>query len=194
MRQWMRAALCAAVLAAPAAAEVYEIDPTHSGVNFRVRHLMVSRVNGNFGKFSGTVTYVKDKPKEWKVEALIDAASINTGVEKRDQHLRSADFLDVDKFPTIAFKSNRVLKADGNKAKLVGDLTLHGVTKPVTLDLEIGGTVKDPWGNQRLGATATTKLNRKDFGLTWNKPLETGGVMVGDEVDVTLEIEGIAKK
>jgi polyisoprenoid-binding protein YceI len=176
------------------AGRTYEIDPQHSGVTFRVQHLVISKVTGHFDKFSGSIEYEKGKPKTWKADAAIDAASINTNVEARDKHLRSADFLDVEKFPQIAFKSTKVVAGKGETARLYGDLTIHGVTKPVVLALEIGGTAKDPWGNDRLGATATTKISRKDFGLTWNKALETGGVMVGDELEITLEVEGIAKK
>lgn len=173
------------------AAQKYEIDPQHSGVTFRIQHLVISKVSGHFDKFTGALEYDKGNIKSWKAEAKIDAASINTGVEARDKHLRSADFLEVDKFPDIAFKSTKVVAEKGD-AKLHGELTIRGVTKPVVLTLSIGGTTKDPWGNTRLGATATTKISRKDFGLTWNKALETGGVMVGDELEITLDIEAIA--
>lgn len=176
------------------AGQTYDIDPQHSGVTFRVQHLVISKVTGHFDKFSGSIEYEKGQPKTWKAEAAIDAASINTSVDARDKHLRSADFLDAAKFPQIAFKSRKVVSGKGETAKLYGDLTIHGVTRSVELALEIGGTVKDPWGNDRLGATATTKISRKDFGLTWNKALETGGVMVGDELEITLEVEGIARK
>ena len=183
-----------AVLASPLAAETYKIDPAHSGVSFRVAHLVVSKVTGRFEKFQGSVEYVKGKTKTWKAEAAIEAASINTNVADRDKHLRSADFLDAEKFPELTFKSVKAVGGKGNKAKLIGDLTIRGVTKRVTLDLEIGGTIQDPWGNQRLGATARTKISRKDFGLTWNKILEAGGVVVGDEIEISLEIEAIAQK
>lgn len=183
-----------AALASPLAAETYKIDPAHSGVSFRVAHLVVSKVTGRFEKFQGSVEYVKGKAKTWKAEAVIEAASINTNVADRDKHLRSADFLDAEKFPELTFKSVKVVGGKGNKAKLIGDLTIRGVTQRVTLDLEIGGTIQDPWGNQRLGATARTKISRKDFGLTWNKILEAGGVVVGDEIEISLEIEAIAQK
>ena len=137
-----------AVLSGQAGAETYQIDPVHSDVRFSVSH-MVGKVSGRFGKFEGTVDYVKGDPKAWKVDARIEAASIDTNNEDRDKHLRAADFLDTDKHPAIAFKSTKVAGLKGDKAKLHGDLTLHGVTKPVVLDLELGGVVKDPWGNQR---------------------------------------------
>jgi len=174
------------------AAQRYEIDPQHSAVTFRIQHLVISKVSGHFDKFTGAIDYEKGNAKAWKAEAKIDAASINTAVEARDKHLRSADFLEVDKFPEIAFKSTKVAAGKGDSAKLHGELTIHGVTKPVVLALSIGGTTKDPWGNMRLGATATTKISRKDFGLTWNKAIEAGGVMVGDELEITLDIEAIA--
>lgn len=174
------------------AAQKYEIDPQHTGVAFRVRHMMISKVSGHFDKFAGTIGYEKGNSKAWSVEAKIDAASINTGIDARDKHLRSSDFLEVEKFPEISFKSTRVVAGKGDTAKLYGDLTIHGVTKPVILALSVGGTAKDPWGNVRLGATATTKISRKDFGLTWNKAVETGGVMVGDELEISLDVEAIA--
>lgn len=174
------------------AAQKYEIDPQHTQVTFRVQHMMISKVNGHFDKFAGTIEYEKGNPKAWGTEAKIDAASINTDIDARDKHLRSAEFLEVEKFPQIAFKSTRVVAGKGDGAKLYGDLTIHGVTKPVILALEIGGTAKDPWGNQRLGATATTKISRKDFGLTWNKAVEAGGVMVGDELEIALDVEAVA--
>lgn len=182
-----------ALAAGPLAAETFEIDPMHSGVNFRVAHMMVGRVRGRFEKFSGTIDYDKAKPKTWKAEATIDAASISTDVEARDNHLRSPDFFDVAKFPEITFKTKSVKPGKDGKAVLIGELTIHGVTKPVALDLEIAGTSKDPKGATHLGASATTKINRKDFGLVWNKALEAGGVMVGDEVEISLDVEAVAK-
>lgn len=184
----------AGLVAVPLKAEVYSIDPAHSGITFRVSHLVISKVTGRFDKFDGSLEYEKGKPKTWKTEATIDAASINTKIEDRDKHLRSPEFLDVEKYPQITFKSTKISEIKNNKAKLYGELTIHGVTKEVALDLEIGGEVKDPWGNQRFGAIATTTINRKDFGLTWNKVLETGGLVVGEDIEITLEIEGIAKK
>ena len=177
----------------PAAwATAYAIDPDHSAVSFKIRHLF-SNVQGSFNTFEGRFDYVPDHPEQWKAEATIQAASIDTRVEKRDNHLRSADFFDVEKNPTIAFKSTEVTDTTPTTGKLHGILTMHGVEQPVVLDLDIHGEGKDPWGNLRSGFTATTRINRKDFGIVWNKALETGQLLVGDEVDITLEIEGIVK-
>lgn len=177
-------------LPALALAASWNIDPDHSNIGFKVRHLMVSNVKGSFEKVSGTVDINDKDITKSKVEVTIDTASINTNVQKRDEHLRSADFFDVTKFPTMTFVSKKVAKAGKDKLKVTGDLTLHGVTKEVVLDVEgPAKEIKDPWGNQRRGASATTKINRKDFGLVWNKALETGGVAVGEEVLITLEVE-----
>lgn len=175
-----------------ALAATYEIDPDHSSVNFKIRHL-VSKTAGKFDKFKGSFEYEKGKSESWSVNAEIETASINTNTKKRDDHLRSKDFFDVAKYPKITFKSTKVADARSSEAKLHGELTMHGVTKPVELDLEVGGEGKDPWGNERVGFTAKTKLNRKDFGIEYNKTLETGGVLLGDDVEVVLEIEGIKK-
>ncbi len=167
----------------------YTIDPAHSTAGFKVRHLMVSNVRGEFSKVTGTVVVDPDAPENSKVEAHIDASTIHTRDEQRDAHLKSADFLDVEKFPEITFVSKKVAGADG-EWKVTGDLTIHGVTKQVTLDVEgLAPEVKDPWGNVKSGATATTKISRKDFGMVFNMALETGGVMVGDEVTISLELE-----
>lgn len=182
------AALSALVFSGTAQATEYTIDTGHSSVNFKIRHL-VSKTTGKFEKFKGTINYEKGKPESWKVDAEIDANSINTNEPKRDAHLRGPDFFDVKKYPKLTFKSTKVLDADDEKAKLQGDLTMHGVTKPVVLDVELGGEGTDPWGNKKVGFTATTKVNRKDFGLNWNKALETGGLLVGDDVEINLEIE-----
>jgi len=183
-------------LAAPAlvSASTWTIDPDHSNIGFKVRHLMVSNVKGSFEKLAGTVEINDKDITRSKVEVSIDTNSINTNVQKRDEHLRSADFFDVATYPAMTFVSKKVAKAGKGKLKVTGDLTLHGISKEVVLDVE-GPTQesKDPWGGIRRGATATTKINRKDFGLLWNKALETGGVVVGDEVSITLEIEMIRK-
>ena len=186
--------IIALVLPALATASTWNIDPDHSNVGFRVRHLMISNVRGSFDKHSGTVVIDDKDITKSKVEVTIDTSSINTKVTKRDEHLRSADFFDVAKFPTMTFVSRNVAKAGQDRLKVTGDLTLHGVTREVVLDVE-GPSVesKDAWGNIRRGATATTRINRKDFGLAWNKALETGGVTVGEEVTITLEIEMIKK-
>ena len=185
-----------ATLALPtfASASAWNIDPDHSNVGFKVRHLMVSNVKGSFDRHSGTVDINDKDITKSKVEVTIDTASINTNVPKRDEHLRSADFFDVAKYPTMTFVSKKVAKAGKDRLKVTGDLTLHGVTRQVVLDVD-GPSLesKDPWGNIRRGATASTKINRKDFGLVWNAALETGGVAVGEEIAINLEIELIKK-
>ena len=187
-------AIIALALPAFAFASTWTIDPDHSNIGFKVRHLMVSNVKGSFDKHTGTVEINDKDITKSKVEVSIDTNSINTNVQKRDDHLRSADFFNVAKFPTMTFVSKKIAQAGKDKLKVTGDLTLHGVTKVVVLDVEgPSKESKDPWGSLRKGATATTKINRKDFGLVWNKALETGGVVVGDEITITLEIEMIKK-
>jgi len=191
MKLSLKSAVAALVLAAPSAAFAaeYVIDSAHSGASFAVKHLMVATVRGSFSNVTGTVNYDEKDVTRSTVEATIDAKTIDTDEPKRDEHLRSPDFFDTEKFPTITFKSTKVEKA-GEGLKVTGNLTLHGVTKPVVLDVEgMSQEVKDPWGNSKRGATATTKLNRKDFGLTWNKALEAGGVAVGDDVKITIDLE-----
>lgn len=168
----------------------WQIDPAHSAAHFSVRHLMISNVRGEFTKLSGSAVLDAADPSKSTVEVTIQTASINTREPQRDEHLRSADFLDVANYPTITFKSKRNEAVELEYYKLTGDLTIRGVTKEVTLDVE-GPTppVKDSWGNVRAGVTASTKINRKDFGLAWNALVEGGGVMVGDEVKITLEAE-----
>ncbi len=183
-----------AVLAASSAAraETWQIDPVHTTVEFSVRHMMISNVKGQFEKVSGTVTADGDDPGSVRVDAVIDASSINTRVEKRDAHLKSAAFLDVARYPTITFKSAKIEPAGEGKWKMTGDLTIHGVTRPVVLDVEgPAPAIKDPYGKTRAGASATTRINRKDFGLTWNQPMETGGVLIGDEVAISIEVEAV---
>lgn len=176
----------------PVSAATYTIDADHSSVTFKIRHLF-SKTSGQFNQFEGTLDYEPGKPETWKAQAVIQAASIDTNVAPRDKHLRSKDFFEVETYPTLTFKSVKVTDATAEGAKLHGDLTIHGVTKPVVMDLSIHGVGKDPWGNTRAGFTATTTIDRKEFGLTWNKAVETGGVLVGDEVEITLEIEGLSK-
>ena len=196
LKTW-RATLALAILGAlamvtAARADTWNIDPSHTMVEFSVRHLMISNVKGQFEKVSGTITANGSDPNSVQVNAVIDATSLNTRVAKRDAHVKSPAFLDVEKFPTITFKSTKIEAAGTGKWKMTGDLTLHGVTKPVVLDVE-GPTpaIKDPFGNTRAGASATTTINRKDFGVTFNQPLETGGVMIGDEVSITIDVEAI---
>jgi polyisoprenoid-binding protein YceI len=184
------------VTAAPLAAraDTWQIDPAHTSVEFTVRHMMISNVSGQFDKTSGTITTNGDQPTSAMIDATIDASSVDTRVAKRDGHLKSPDFLDVAKYPTITFKSKKVEAAGPGKWKVTGDLTLHGVTKEVVLDVDGPGTpIKDPMGNLRAGASATTTISRKDFGLTWNKALESGGVIVGDEVKISIDVEAVKK-
>ncbi|MEO6950826.1 MAG: YceI family protein [Polyangia bacterium] len=174
-----------------AAPTTWDIDPAHSSAGFSVRHMMVSTVRGDFGKLTGTVTIEGTDWKTATVNASVDVSTINTREPKRDGHLKSPDFFDVAKYPTMTFKSTKVDVVAGGAVKLMGNLTIHGVTKPVTFDVQpVSKEYKHPSGQIVIGTSATTKLNRKDFGLTWNKPLESaGGVMVGDEINVTLDLE-----
>jgi polyisoprenoid-binding protein YceI len=191
MKLSLKSAAAAVVLAAPSLAfgAEYVIDSGHSSAQFSVKHLMVSNVRGEFAKVTGSVNYDEKNVGKSSVEATIDVTTINTREPKRDEHLRSPDFFDTEKYPTITFKSTKVEKA-GKGLKVTGDLSLHGVTKPVVLAVEgLNQEVKDPWGNTKRGAVATTRINRKDFGLGWNKALEAGGVVVGDEVDITIDVE-----
>ncbi len=167
----------------------YRLDPAHSSAHFTVRHMMITNVRGSFKKVQGTVVYDPETPAATSVNAEIDASSINTNEDQRDAHLRSADFLDVEKFPQITFRSTKVESAGEDELKITGDLTIHGVTRPVVLQVE-GPTAegKDPWGNTRIGATARTKIKRSDFGLTWNAALEAGGVLGGDELKIELDL------
>ncbi len=195
MLSFTRAASVALLLAslslpAPAAAATWEVDPSHTTAAFRVRHMMVTWVRGEFGKVSGTVTYETGKVAEAKADITIDTASIDTREPKRDDHLRSPDFFDAATFPKITFKSKAVKNVTAAGFDLVGDLTIRGVTKEVTLKVE-GPTqeIKDPYGNTKLGASGTVTVNRKDFGVNWNKSLDGGGIVVGDEVQVMIEVE-----
>jgi polyisoprenoid-binding protein YceI len=169
----------------------YSIDSSHSSIGFKVKHLAISSVPGTFSEFKGTFSYDPANVAASKAEAEITVKSIDTSDAKRDDHLRAADFFDAPKYPTITFKSKKVEGVSASDFKAHGDLTIHGVTKPVVLDVTYGGSAVDPWGKERAAFVATTKINRKDFGLTWSKTLETGSLVVGDEVSITLEIEGI---
>jgi len=172
----------------------WNIDGSHSTAEFSVRHLMITNVKGRFGTLSGTVDYDPEKPEASQIDVTIDATSIDTRDEKRDAHLRSPDFFDVEKFPSLTFKSTSVKKTDDGFAA-TGDLTIHGVTKPVTLEVEgPSDQNKDPWGNTRIGASATAKINRKDFGLNWNAALEAGGVLVGEQVKISIEVSLVQAK
>jgi polyisoprenoid-binding protein YceI len=167
----------------------WTFDVVHSSINFTVRHMVISKVRGKFTKFDGTLVMDENDPKGGRVEVAIDAATIDTGVDQRDAHLRSADFFDVEHFPTITFKSRRVEQAGAGALKVAGDLTMHGVTRPVVLDVDYAGSAKDPWGGVRAGFSARASLDRKEFGLTYNQLLETGGVVVGETVEIAIEAE-----
>jgi polyisoprenoid-binding protein YceI len=172
----------------------YTIDPAHSTAGFKVRHLMVAWVRGEFSGVAGTIVYDPENPSNTKVAATIDVNTLHTRDEQRDGHLKSPDFFDVAKYTTITFVSTKVQKTGDGEWKVTGDLTIHGVTKQVVLDVEgPAPEVKDPWGNIKTGASATTKINRTDFGLVWNAALETGGVLVGEEVQISLELELLKK-
>ncbi len=172
------------------ATTTWNIDPVHTVAEFKVKHMMISNVKGQFAVVRGALTLDETALAKSHIEASIDTASINTGDPQRDAHLKSADFFDVEKFPTLSFKSTKISHVGDAALRVSGDLTIHGVTRNVAFTVE-GPTApaKDPWGNIRRGLSATTKINRKDFGLTWNSALETGGILVGDEVTLTLEAQ-----
>jgi polyisoprenoid-binding protein YceI len=171
-----------------AAATAWTIDAAHSTVEFAVKHMMFTTVKGRFTDVTGTVEFDETDPTDGRADITIAAASIDTRDAKRDAHLRSSDFFDVEQYPTLTFRSTKV-EGTARQFALTGDLTIRGLTRPITLDVTYEGAGKDPWGSERVGYTATGKLNRKDFGLTWNAALETGGVLVGDEVRITLELQ-----
>lgn len=169
----------------------WNVDAAHSGIQFTVRHMVVSKVRGRFAAWTGTLDWNEADPSASQVEANIDAASIDTGVADRDAHLRSADFLDVARFPQISYKSRKIEAAGKGRLRVTGDLTVHGVTREVPLDVEILGRGKDPWGKQRTGFSATASIDRKEFGLKWNQVLEAGGVLVGERIDVEIEVQAV---
>jgi polyisoprenoid-binding protein YceI len=170
------------------AAGSYSYDVGHSHVGFAVRHLMVSKTRGRFTSFGGSLV-IADDPLESSIDVTIDVASIDSDDEQRDGHLRSADFFDAERFPTVHFVSTGVRHVGGSDFEVDGDLTVRDVTRPVVLKVEFEGATTDPWGNDRVGFTASTKLNREDWGLTWNQALETGGVLVGKDVTIDIEVE-----
>lgn len=177
-----------------ASASTWQIDPDHSNIQFKVRHLMVSNVKGVFHKFRGAAEIDDKDVTRSTVSVTIDTTSVDTGVTKRDEDLRSDHFFDVAKYPAMTFVSKKIVKNGADNLRMTGDLTIHGVTREVVLDVEgPSAEMKDPWGGIRRGASASTRINRKDFGLTWNKALETGGVMVGDDVAISLEVEFVRK-
>ena len=176
--------------ATQATAEKWEIDTAHSNVGFSVRHFFTS-VQGRFNNFEGMIDFDPNNPQKLEVKGTVMAASINTNEAERDEHLRSADFFDVEKYPTLAFESTELKEWSGKKGKLAGKLTLHGTTRPVVLDVAYLGRGPDPWGNVLAGFRATLAIDRNDYGLTWNKLLETGGFLVGNTIDIRIDVEGI---
>jgi polyisoprenoid-binding protein YceI len=172
------------------ASTTWNIDPVHSVAEFKVKHMMISNVKGQFTRIKGALELNEaDLSKAW-VAASIEAASIHTRDDQRDAHLKSTDFFDVEKFPTLSFKSTRITRVADGELGVAGDLTIRGVTRSVVFNVEgPSPAVKDPWGNTRMGLSATTKINRKDFGLTWNSALETGGILVGDDITITLDVQ-----
>jgi polyisoprenoid-binding protein YceI len=182
------------VAAAPVhAADTYNVDPSHSEVGFQVRHL-VSQVHGRFTDYKGTINLDPAKMENSTVEFTIKATSIDTGNADRDKHLRGADFFDVEKFPEITFKSKSVKATGKDSYNVTGTFTLHGVSKEITLPVTFGGTAKDPWGGQRAGFETETTINRKDYGIVWNKALDNGGALLGDDVKVSIGLEAVKAK
>jgi polyisoprenoid-binding protein YceI len=172
----------------------WQIDPTHSQVTFSVKHMMFTTVKGSFQVFSAQINVDRENPANSSVDAQAETASVTTGDAGRDGHLRSADFFEPDKYPTITFKSTSVEHVKGDDYKVIGNLNIHGVTQPVVFDAEYTGAGKDPWGNQRIGLVAKTKINRKDFGLNWNQALESGGVLVSEEVKIEIDLSLVESK
>jgi polyisoprenoid-binding protein YceI len=173
------------------AVATWNIDPSHSAIGFSVRHMVVSKTRGRFTRWSGQIRFDPENPSASSVEVNIDPASIDTADAQRDAHLRSSDFLDVEKHPGASFRSTNVADLGGDRYRISGDLSVHGVTRPVVLEATYEGSGKDPWGGERAGFLATTSIDRKDFGLEWNKALETGGLLVGEKVELTLEVEAV---
>ena len=170
------------------AAGTWALDPVHSSVGFVVKHLVVAKARGSFQDYAVDLV-IGERPEDSKVDVTIQAASVSTGDEARDGHLRSPDFFDVEQFPTLTFRSTSVVPVDDTEWKVTGDLTIHGVTKPVVLDVEFNGVTQDPWGNTKAGFEASTEVDREDFGLTWNQPLAGGGVLVGKKVKIEIDLE-----
>lgn len=171
--------------------ERWQIDSSHSGIQFTVRHLVIAKVRGQFSRWTGTLETPGSDLTRGSLDVVIDASSIDTGVADRDAHLRSGDFFDVGRYPEITFKSTGVTQTAGDRLRVAGTLTIKGVTRDVVLDVDVLGQAKDPWGNERAAFSATTAIDRREFGLTWNQVLETGGVVVGDRIDIAIDIEAV---
>jgi polyisoprenoid-binding protein YceI len=190
MENWKGKIMSTTATAPETKVSTWNVDPVHSVVEFKVKHMMISNVKGQFTGVSGVLTLDETDVTKSRVEATIDASTINTRDPQRDTHLKSADFLDVEKYPTLTFQSTSVKRTGADEGTVTGELTIHGVTREVVFQVE-GPTLpsKDPWGHIRLGLSATTKISRKEFGLTWNAALEAGGLLVGDEVTITLDVQ-----
>jgi len=176
-------------LAATASADVWNFDKPHTSVGFTVRHLVITKIHGQFKDFDGKIEFDGKNVETGSVDVTIQMGSIDTENQKRDDHLKSPDFFDVEKFPVMTFKSRKIVKGEGSNFKIIGDLTIRDVAKEVALDAEFNGAIKDPWGGKRAGFSAIGKINRQDFGIKWNKALETGGFLVSDEVTINIETE-----
>lgn len=192
-RKFLTASVLTLATASLFAADTYTIDKAHSSATFKVRHL-ISKVPGRFTDVGGTINLDKAKPENSTVEFTIQVASVNTNIEARDNHLKSPDFFDAQKYPTITFKSTKIVPAGGNKYNVTGNFTMKGVTKVLTIPVEYNGTAKDPWGNERAGFELATTLNRKDFNILWNKSLDEGGYLLGDDVEVAIAIEAVKEQ
>lgn len=189
MKKFLLSSLAMLTLAGFLAADTFKVDESHSNVGFKIKHMMVSNVVGSFGSFSGTIDYDEKGKTLTGLSGTVQASSIDTDDEKRDKHLREPDFFDVEKYPEITFAMKKV-KGEA----VIGDLTMHGVTKEIALELEMGGVADDPWGNRRIGFSLEGKIDRRDFGLEYNKVLEAGGLAVGHDVKLMIELEGVRKK
>lgn len=187
-------ALSAILLTSSLTAATWDIDQAHSEVGFQVKHMVIAKVNGKFDSFSGTIDFDGKNFQNASVAVTIDVKSIDTDNEKRDGHLKSGDFFLADSFPQITFKSTRVIPGENDKFQIVGDLTIRGVTRQVTLDAVLNGVIDDSWGNKRAGFSAATEINRFDYGVSWDNALETGGLVVSKEVRIMLEVEAVQKK
>jgi polyisoprenoid-binding protein YceI len=192
-RRFLVAILLAVGLASSSQAESWKVDQAHTTVSFNVSHLFTS-VQGRFDRFEGTIDFDPANPEATVVRGTIEAASINTNNEKRDKHLRSGDFFDTGKYPKLQFESTKATLTDGRSGTIAGKLTIHGVTRDVVLDVKFLGSGTDPWGNERAGFRADLTINRRDYGLNWNELLETGGVLVGDEVEIRVDVEGLLEE
>ena len=182
-----------ATVATPRTQSIWDIDPVHSNLDFSVRHLVISKVHGRFARWTGSLTLDEARPEDSRAEVLIEAASLDTHEPQRDAHLRSADFFDTDKHPEIRFLSTRVEKSDEGHFVMTGDLTMAGVKRPVRIEIEVLGRTKDPWGGERIGFSGKTAVDRRDFGLLWNQALEAGGVVVGEKVEIEIEVEAVQR-